>query len=408
MKPLSSSNRREFLQWSAVAGIAGGLAAKNVAAESETELGVVKKYNRLGRTDLEISDISMGTSSLRPGQEDLVKYALDRGINYFDSAESYGRGVSETVVGNALKSVRDQVYIVSKAMTNPNQSAQSHMDSLEGSLRRLQSDYVDIYMCHAVNDIERLQSEGWREFLVKAKEQGKIRFTGVSGHAGRLAECLDYAIDEDLADVFLCAYNFGQDPSFVSKFTRGLDWIAKQPELPRILEKARKKDIGITTMKTLMGARLNDMAPYEKDGSTFAQAAFKWVLSNSNVSAVVITMTQQQQVDEYLGASGKSEVSSTDLELLNRYISLNGSTYCRQGCNGCADACPYGVQISEVLRTRMYAVDYGDLEMARQEYSMIDVNGEACLSCSGQPCQSACIHGLAIDKLCEPTHRMLS
>jgi ferredoxin len=72
-------------------------------------------------------------------------------------------------------------------------------------------------------------------------------------------------------------------------------------------------------------------------------------------------------VDEYLGASGAAAVSRTDLELLARYESRNGATQCRYGCGACLSACPEGVAIDEVLRTRMYAEDYGDLRLARDE-----------------------------------------
>ena len=161
-------------------------------------------------------------------------------------------------------------------------------------------------------------------------------------------------------------------------------------------------------MKTLMGARLNDMRPYENQGATFAQAAFSWVLSNSDVDALIITMRSEADIDEYLGASGSSDVSTAERELLDQYAHLNGANYCKHACNMCSDSCPYGVPISDVLRTRMYATDYQDVEFAQEEYALLDVNASACLSCSGEPCQDACPNGIKIDELCAPTHRMLS
>ena len=101
-------------------------------------------------------------------------------------------------------------------------------------------------------------------------------------------------------------------------------------------------------------------------------------------------------------------MSHADLGLLKRYAALNGTTWCRQACNDCEGACPYGVPIADVLRTRMYATDYQDLEMAQREYRAFTVNASACLSCDGQPCRDACTHGLSIDELCAPTHRMLA
>src|SRR5439155_1269795 len=243
----------------------------------------------------------------------------------------------------------------------------SMMRSLEGSLRRLRTDYVDVYFNHAVNDVERLKNPEWHEFIARAKQAGKIRFVGMSGHAGRLIECLDYALDPNGVDVILVAYNFGQDPSFHPKFTGSFDFIARQPELPRVLQKAKARGVGVITMKTLMGARLNDMRPFERGGATFAQAAFRWVLSDKNVDALIVSMTGREQIDEYLGASGSRAAVSEDLPLLRRYAAMNGATYCRPGCGECLAACPLGVPIDEVLRARMYAVDYGRPDIARSE-----------------------------------------
>lgn len=402
------TSRREFLQWSAIAGASAGSFLETVnATEGKEKLGI-KAYRRLGRTEMEIADISFGSSRLRSGQEDVVRFALDQGINYFDTAESYTGGESETVIGNVLKGRREQVFLTTKKGTHANTTEAQMMMSLEGSLRRLQTDYVDVFMSHAVNDLERLKSDHWLNFVESAKKQGKIRFAGMSGHAGRLAECLEYALDQDMVDAILVAFNFGEDPNFMSKFTKGMDWIAKQPELPRLLEKAKQKDVGVTVMKTLRGARLNDMRPYESPGGTFAQAAFRWVLSNKNVDALVISMGSTEQIREYLVASGTEGIAANDIPLLRQYMGLNDGRYCRPLCNDCLGACPYSVQIDDVLRTRMYAVDYGDVGMAKDEYAGIKNNAAACLYCNGEPCKAACTYGLNISELCAPTHRMLS
>ena len=376
-------------------------------AEVDPAQSVIRSYPTLGRTGIRLSDISFGTSRLRKGQEDLVHHALERGVNYFDTADSYTRGQSERVLGNALREVRDDVFIVSKTQAW-NDDRNSIMQALEGSLRRLQTDYIDVYFNHAVNNLSRLQNPEWYEFVELAKRQGKIRFTGISGHAGRLTECLDHVIDGDLCDVVLVAYNFGQDPEFYAGLTRSFDLIAKHPDLPQMLAKAKQKGIGVVAMKTLMGARLNDMRAYENAGSTFSQAAFRWTLSNTNVDALVVSMTSRQDIDEYLAASGARKLAHGDLDLLQGYAKLNSTTFCRQACNDCEGACPYGVPIADVLRTRMYAVDYKDVEFARAEYEALSVNAAACLNCSGEPCRNACSYGLAIDSLCAPTHRILA
>lgn len=408
-KPL---DRRSFLRLGALTGIASGLpvsiaqsAGQSSAANGDRQ---VQAYVTLGRTGLQIADISFGSSRLRTGEEHLVRHALDRGINYYDTAESYTGGASETVIGNALKGDRDKVIIATKSSVSASDSHRSIMRKLEESLARLQTDYIDIYFTHAVNDIERLKNPEWLEFVELAKRQGKIRFTGMSGHGGYLVDCVDYAVDQDLFDVMLLAHNFGQDPAFYEKFTRAFDFVANQPDLPRAMKRAKEKGTGIIAMKVLRGARLNDMRPFEQGGHTYAQAAFKWALSTGSADAAIISMTSRDSIDEYLGASGDRTITAYDLELLQQYAKLTDMTYCRHACNDCEGACPYGVQIADTLRTRMYAMDYGDSEFARREYGMLTINASACLSCDGKPCQNACTHGIDIARLCGPTHVMLS
>ena len=105
-------DRRSFLRLGAVTGLAAGIPV-NAAADGSSSASFqgssqgVKNYVRLGRTELKVSDISFGSFPLRHGEEHVVHYAMDQGINYFDTAESYGRGTSETVRGRALKGKRD-------------------------------------------------------------------------------------------------------------------------------------------------------------------------------------------------------------------------------------------------------------------------------------------------------------
>ena len=390
--------RRDFLACGAVSIAELGLAPLVRAALPDAGPPRVRDFRELGKTGMKISDVSFGASRLR-GDEDLVRHAFDRGINYFDTAAGYTGGNSETTIGNALKGKRDRVYLTSKTETTGTTSRAEMMRALEGSLGRLQTDHVDVYFNHAVNDVARLSNPEWPEFVAEAKRQGKIRFAGMSGHAGKLIQCLDYAIDHKLVDVVLVAYNFGQDPAFYQKFLGSFDMIAIQPDLPRVLGKAKAAGTGVVAMKTLMGARLNDMRRFEKPGGTFAQSAFRWVLSSSDVDALIVSMTSQGQVDEYLVASGARIVASADLALLGAYVAMNSSTTCRFGCDACESSCPAGVSIADVLRVRMYAEDYGDARMARDEYSGIGEPATACLSCATQACAAACPYGLSIPKL---------
>jgi predicted aldo/keto reductase-like oxidoreductase len=394
---MTTLDRREFLKAGAAAGALGlvGLAAGEAGAAAEEPR--VRRRVRLGRTGLEVPDVGFGSSRLA-GEDDVVAHALARGITYFDTAESYTRGASESTLGRALRGRREQVVLATKTHCGSATTRDELMRNLEASLGRLGTDRVEIYFNHAVNDPARLRNDEWHEFVARAKQQGKLRFTGMSGHGGRLVECLDLALDEQLVDVVLVAHNFGQDPAFHEQLTRSMDLIATQPELPRVLKKARALGVGVIAMKTLRGARLNDMRPYEAGGASFAQAALRWVLASGLADALVVTMTTTAQVDEYLGASGWTRSARADHALLARYEARHGAEQCRYGCSACAGACPAGVSIPDALRARMYVEDYGDVALARAAWGESGAR-DACLSCAAQPCLGACPHGLAIGAL---------
>lgn len=408
-KKHAALGRRKFLRRGALAGLGLGLfpwvGRAHSAIQAKAE---VRRYVPLGKTGITMSDIAFGASRLGAGEENLVRHAFDRGINYFDTAESYTSGESESTIGNALLGKRDKVYLTSKVSAGATERQHELMATLEGSLRRLRTDYIDVYFNHAVNDVQRLKNPEWYAFIEQAKRQGKIRATGVSGHAGRLIECLDYVLQTGSVDVILTAYNFGQDPKFYQRFTSSFDFVARQPDLPRVLQDAKAKGVGVVAMKTLMGARLNDMRPFETGGATFAQAAFRWVLSNPAVDGLIISMTSTNHINEYLGASGWRTAAHDDLPLLQRYVQTHSTSYCRHACNDCAGACPFQVPIAEVLRTRMYAQDYGDMRLARSAYALLGAGASPCLTCTQQPCATACSHGLPINTMLAPMHQLLA
>ena len=82
-----------------------------------------------------------------------------------------------------------------------------------------------------------------------------------------------------------------------------------------------------------MGAKLNDMRPYEHGGATYSQAAFRWVLSNPDVDGLVVSMTSKEAINEFVGASGFRNLHAEDPALLQRYARLNGASYCRHACS---------------------------------------------------------------------------
>ncbi len=391
-------SRRKLIQ----AGLLSPLAPAGIRAQNRE---AIQRYVTLGKTELRVSEIGFGSSGSE--RESLVRRALDKGVTLFDAAESYRSGRSETAIGKALKGARDKVVLTSKTKAYADTTEKEMMAALEGSLARLQTDYLDIYFNHAVNHVERMQSDAWANFTEKAIAQGKIRFRGMSGHGSRLAPCLEYAIDNDLVDVILCAYNFGEDPDIYDRLRHTFHFVAIQSDLPPVLDKAKAKNIGVIAMKTLMGARLNDMRQFESGDRSYAQAALRWVLASERVDAALISMTSDDRIDEYIAASAQDDDVAGDVDLLGRYAALRSGSYCHHGCNHCEDVCPAGVDIPEVLRTRMYEVDYRNRALALEDYKKLGSPASACVQCDGSPCGDACPYGLPVPAFTFDTHRRL-
>lgn len=144
----------------------------------------------LGKTGVQVSAIGVGgyhLGSTRDQQEanDLVTVALDAGINFFDNAWDYHDGVSEERLGNALKGKRDRAFVMTKVCTH-GRGKDVAMQMLEQSLRRLQTDHLDLWQIHEViyyNDPDLIfRPDGAAEALQEAKQQGKVRFIGFTGH----------------------------------------------------------------------------------------------------------------------------------------------------------------------------------------------------------------------------------
>ncbi len=391
-------NRRNFLLSSLAAG---SINLSNASAE-ENYLNTIK----LGKTDINIPEIGYGSSMT--SDESIVTHAYNKGIRYFDTAESYHGGDSEISIGNALSSVRHEVIIGSKTKARTYDNKDDFMFSLEGSLKRLRTDYIDIYFNHSVNSISRLENTEWWEFIDKAKEQGKIRYSGVSGHGSNLADCLEYCVDRNLVDVILSAFSFAQDPKFLEKLRHTFHFVAINPRLPEVLQKARSKGIGVIAMKTLAGARLNDMRPYEDQQLTYSQAAIKWALNTKYADAAVISMTSDSLIDELALINSNKFVENLSYDLLEKYFSINKHNICPPGCDICKNVCPNEVDIIDVMRSRMYAVDYKNPKNALISYSQIENNAEACSSCSGEPCKDKCGYNLDIKSINNFSHKLLS
>jgi predicted aldo/keto reductase-like oxidoreductase len=344
----------------------------------------VRSYRPLGRTGFEISDISFGCADLSDPK--VAQRALERGINYFDTSPDYAHANSEIALGEGIQGFpRERVFIASKFCTpkghlKSGTPVKDVIAAVEESLRRLRTDYLDLVHIHAVNSIDRLMAPNIHEAFDRLKQAGKVRFLGVSSHTVDLERVMQHAVDSGRFDVIMVAYSFKS-------------W----PKLEGIFRDAHQRGVGVVAMKTLKGAhhsKLADFTPTERE--SFAQAAFKWVLSNPNVSGLVISIARFGQIDEYLHASGRA-VTPQDLGLLEKYDRLVSAKYCRPGCGACLGSCPHGVPIDDILRYEMYAENYGREKQAMLLYARVPPGRRAdrCLACEA-PCAGSCAFGIPL------------
>lgn len=356
----------------------------------------VQEYRRFGRTEFQISDIVMGTGPLKGDEgEKIVNLALDRGINYIDTAPDYSASGSENIVGRVLKTRRDEAFLATKFCTPTGHlpwdaSVSEYKRVFEESLGRLKTDHVDLIHVHSCDEIDRLMSENMHEAYDRLKQEGKVKYLGFSSHTPNLVQVANQAIDSGRFDVMMLAYHHGI-------------W----PQLGEVIKRARsEQDMGIVAMKTLKGARHRGLEDFGDMADSYAQAALKWVRANDDVSCAVISMFEMQHIDEYLSASGK-KLEDRDIAILREYDRRIQGSYCTPHCGACLDSCPEGVPIADVLRQRMYFEDYGAEKVAMQLYAGLDVNASACSTCSA-PCMGSCPFGLSIQERTTGAHDLLS
>ncbi len=396
--------RREFIQSSIALSSLAALGQTATAQAQDAGKAQVKRYTRLGKTDLKISDISFGAGKLPSAA--MVLRAIDRGVNYFDTAPDYGR--SEDYIGAAMQRFkeREKIYLASKFCEGgPYVSGKSHLQpgttkaeykaAVEASLKRLNTEYLDVVFVHAMgerNDLEderrRLLDENMLAAFDELKQEGKARYLAVSSHGPNNMETLmREAVNSGHYDIIMTAFNF-----------------MKFPQLPEVLKEAHAQGVGVIAMKTLAGAR--DME-IEAGEAPFEHAALKWVLKHPEVAGLVVTMKRVRDLENYLQASGAG-FAAADQRSLDRYATLFGQDYCRTGCGDCHSACPQGVPIASILRYQMYFEHYADEKRAMAEYAALERDAALCTGCDDAACNRACAYGLPVGAKLQAAHRDLS
>jgi uncharacterized protein len=361
-----------------VAGAALGLTGAGglFAAQS----GAPLEYRLLGRTGLRVTAVSYG-AMLTPEPE-VIRAGLDMGINYVDTARVYLGGRSEEIVAQAIKGIRDKLYIATKTRRSSN-TAEEIVRDVETSLTNLRTDHIDVIQLHSLDSPERAFIAEVRQAYLKLREQGKVRFFGVTTHTNQAA--VVNAVADDPAkffDTVLVGYNFKSEPAIKEAVAR-----------------ATKAGIGVIAMKTQAGGyktdELGQISPH--------QAALKWVLQDRNVATTIPGMKTLAHINELLSVMGM-KMAGSDKRILERYGRAIEPYYCRL-CGECEGTCPAGVQISVINRALMYAQGYHESKLAVETYRDA-ANGSACSSCGR--CTAQCIRGVDISRKMEEALRMFA
>jgi predicted aldo/keto reductase-like oxidoreductase len=384
--------------WANVTGPAlqPGVELTSPSPRDEWKGAQVRAFRRLGRTGWNASDICVGSGPISGDKgEQIVRAAIERGVNYIDTAPDYVANGSEEAIGRAIAGRRDQLFLATKFCTGighlpAGTPVAKYVEAVESSLRRLRTDRVDLVHVHSCDEVERLMDPNVHEAFDLLEQQGKARFLGFSSHTPNLERVATAAIESGRFDVMMLAYHHGA-------------W----PKLAELISRARReRDMGVVAMKTLKGAKHHGLAGFRGQTDAYTQAAFKWVLSNPDVSCLVISFREQQHVDEYLYASGRAPTPA-DVALLEEYDRQIAGKYCAPHCGACLDHCPEGLPIADVLRWRMYAEDYGWEREGIQRYAALGKNATVCAGCSA-PCLGSCPLGLQIQDRMTGAHRLLS
>jgi len=367
--------RRDFLKVGVVgttSALLGGTPLAEVYAAAAPAAFPDPVYRTLGRTGLKVTVVSFG-AMLTPEPE-VIRVALEKGVNYVDTARKYMGGKNEEIVARAIKGRRDKIFVATKTLPESKTKADIIRD-VETSLKALETDYIDIIQLHNLTDRERIFIPETREALLTLKQQGKVRFFGVTTHKNQ-SEVLHALVDdkERFFDTCLVAYNFKSDK-----------------EIGEAIARAAKAGVGIIAMKTQAGGyqteALGKISPH--------QAALKWVLQNPHVANAIPGMKDMAQFRENVAVMGMS-FKYADRRILDRYAEAVEPYFCTL-CGSCESGCPRGVEISTVNRALMYAEGgYRDPHLARATYREIPapVTAAACLDCSA--CTARCVNGLDI------------
>ncbi|HXX22097.1 MAG TPA: aldo/keto reductase [Terriglobia bacterium] len=376
----SNSSRREFLHAGLalpVAGLASSAAFGKATVQSPSPVSPASSpkltYRNLGKTGLEVTSVGFGC--MVTSDASVIERASDIGINYFDTARGYQHGNNERMVGAALKKKRKDLVLSSKSGAHSKDGLLSDLDT---SLRELGTDFLDIWYLHGRDRTSDVSDELFEAQQI-AKQQGKIRFAGVSTHKAK--DMIPFLIKGAAVDVVLTTYNFTMDKG-----------------MGEVIEQASKAGMGVVAMKVMAGGfrpgnpRRAFYPQLTKDGALLA--ALKWVLKNPNVNTTIPSMTDMDQLEENLKAMAQP-YTQVEEKLLAQQLERITPLYCRM-CGDCEGTCAKGLPVADLLRYLTYAEGYGQFSVGREHFlaQPAEVTSVRCQDCAS--CTVTCRFGIEV------------
>jgi len=435
-------SRRAFLKigGAAVAGSTLSLTGTSCQKQDESK---IKEYRTLGRTGFKASDISFGGD---PATTEVVRYAYDKGINYFDTAESYLGGDAERRIGKAMQFMdRSKIFITTKLKFGMDETEQNIIDRFRKCLERMQTDYADSLSIHAADNSQIVKHEGFHSAVEKLRAEGRVKHAGLSCHGPEaegeesMESVLTTAIEDGRFDLLLMSYNF-----------------LNEVEAERVLAACKARSIGTTAMKTSPGLiEIETFDPdnptetqeyllwrFEKEGFSKKEAierihdtlkdqerirekivpfakkygvvsneelrkvCAQWVLSNQDMHTVCITVVGFKEIDMFVPLSG-TKVDQTAIDFLNDFQLAYGNQYCRHGCNQCAANCAHRLPVSRIMRYSYYFAMQNREKYAMGKYRELgEKNASLCTTCEA-PCTGTCPYGVNIQANLASAHSLL-
>lgn len=332
----------------------------------------------------------------------MIRHAIDSGVTYIDTAYPYHGGESEVVVGKALKDgYREKVILTTKLPCWAVKTHEDMMRLLDEQLAKLQTDHVDFYILHALNNdrLTQMQELDYKKFYAEAMAQGKVRYPGFSFH--------------DNAKAFLRILDDWDQWKMAQVQMNILD-DANQATLAGIRE-AGRRGIGVVIMEPLRGGLLANppadvasvYADFEKKRSP-VEWAFRYLYAMPEVVTILSGMSTWEQVVDNLRIFGIAErpVLSEAEKALFRTVKATYMARTRTRCTGCryCQPCPMGVQIPRIFQGYDGAMLHAEPNFSKGYARIVadEADASRCVQC--RQCEGSCPQHLPIVDLLQEIH----